>query len=278
MEAILTSSFDWNGIREPYMLATENDTLNGVTMLLGHLLTDSAQLFADVRTYWSPEAVQRVSGKSLTGLAENGIIHLINSGPASLDATGRQSRDGQPVMKPFWEITEAEAEDCLNAVEWCPAIDFFRGGGFSSRFTTRGGMPMTMARINLIEGLGPVLQIAEGYSVEIDPEIHQILDERTDQTWPTTWFVPKLTGEGVFADVYSVMNHWGSNHCSTSYGHIGDQWLTLASMLRIPVMMHNVERERIFRPSTWAAFGTEDLTSADYRACSTLGPLYGKSG
>lgn len=275
MEAILSSSFDWNGIREPYIVSTENDTLNAVTMLFGHLLTNSAQLFADVRTYWSPEAVLRVTGKPLPGLAAGGVIHLINSGPAALDWTGEQkAADGSPTVKPFWDISEDEAQACLDATQWRPAIDFFRGGGFSTDFTTRGGIPATMARVNLIAGVGPVLQIAEGYTAELPEDIHDLLDKRTDQTWPTTWFVPNLTGEGPFRDVYSVMNNWGSNHCALSYGHVGADLITLASMLRIPVSMHNVPAERIFRPAAWSAFGTNDPEGADYRACGVYGPLY----
>jgi L-fucose/D-arabinose isomerase len=274
LEAILSSSFDWNGKREPFIMATENDTLNAITMLFGHLLTNAAQIFADVRTYWSPEAVKRVTGKELTGVASNGIIHLLNSGPAALDGTGQQEKDGKPAMKPFWEITDEEVQKCLDATEWCQAVDFFPGGGFSTDFTTRGGMPVTIARINIVDGLGPVLQLAEGYTVELEDDVHDTLDRRTDQTWPTTWFVPKLTGNGAFKDVYSVMYNWGSNHCSASYGHIGGDLITLASMLRIPVSMHNVEDNRIFRPSAWAAFGTNELTSADYRACQNYGPLY----
>lgn len=275
MEAMLNSSFDWNGIRPPYIFATENDSLNGITMLFGHLLTNSAQVFADVRTYWSPKAVERVTGYKPTGLAENGFIHLLNSGPASLDGTGELTKDGKPVMKPFWEINEEEVKKCLNATLWRPAsTGYFRGGGFSSDFLTKGNMPVTIARINLIKGLGPVLQIAEGYTVDLPEEVHNVLDLRTDPTWPTTWFVPNLTGEGVFKDVYSVMNNWGANHCSMSYGHIGDKLITLASMLRIPVNMHNVDENRIFRPSAWSMFGTSDLEGSDYRACQNFGPLY----
>jgi L-fucose isomerase len=274
MEAMLTSSFDWNGIREPYVVATENDTLNGITMLFGHMLTNAAQIFADVRTYWSPDAVKRVTGQELTGRAAQGIIHLINSGPSALDGTGRQTRDGQPVMKPFWEITQDEVQACLEATNWCPAVDFFRGGGFSTDFTTREGMPVTMARINLVAGLGPVLQLAEGYTDELPDEVHDALDQRSNSTWPTTWFVPNLTGEGLFKDVYTVMNNWGSNHSAVSYGHIGGDLLTLASMLRIPVCMHNVPEERIFRPSAWTAFGAMDPVGADFRACQAFGPLY----
>jgi len=274
METILNSSFDWNGIREAYVLATENDTLNAVAMLFGHLLTNTAQIFSDVRTYWSPEAVKRVTGKELTGLAANGIIHLINSGATTLDATGEQSKDGKPAMKPFWEITPEEVGKCLDATLFRPAnVEYFRGGGFSTDFLTRGGMPVTMSRINLVKGLGPVLQIAEGYTVDIDPEIHDILDKRTDPTWPTTWFVPRLTGEGKFKDVYTVMANWGANHGAVSYGHIGADLITLASMLRIPVCMHNVSEDKIFRPSAWNAFGM-DLEGADYRACANFGPLY----
>lgn len=276
MEAMLCSSFDWNGIREAFVLATENDSLNGVAMLFGHLLTNTAQLFSDVRTYWSPDAVKRVTGKELTGRAANGIIHLINSGATTLDATGRQSdNEGNPAMKPFWEITEAEVKDCLDATTWWPAVhEYFRGGGYSSKFLSKAGMPMTMSRVCLVDGLGPVLQIAEGYSVELDPEVHQTIDNRTDSSWPTTWFAPNLTGEGAFKDVYSVMNNWGANHGAISYGHIGADLITMASMLRIPVAMHNVPEEKIFRPSTAGMFGTKDLESADFRFCQNFGPLY----
>ncbi|MGI6113129.1 MAG: L-fucose isomerase [Mahellales bacterium] len=277
MEAMLNSSFDWNGIREAYLVATENDCLNGITMLFGHLLSNAAQVFADVRTYWSPEAIKRVTGKELTGMGAQGIIHLINSGSAALDGTGEQAIDGQPVMKPYWDITPEEVGKCLDATLWRPANrGYFRGGGFSSNFKSRGGMPVTMARINLVKGIGPVLQIAEGYTVDVPNGIHNILNDRTDPTWPTTWFTPILTGKGAFKDVYSVMNNWGANHSAVSYGHIGGDLITLASILRIPVAMHNVPEERIFRPSAWGAFGTNDLEGADFRACQNFGPLYGR--
>lgn len=273
-EAILNSSFDWNGIRESFVVATENDALNGVTMLFNKLLTNSAQVFADVRTYWSPEAVERVTGYKPEGLAGNGFIHLINSGSAALDGSGQQTENGKPVMKPFWEISDEEVDKCLDNTTWYPAdCGYFRGGGFSSNFLTKGGMPVTMARLNLVKGLGPVLQIAEGWTVEIPENVHKILDERTNQTWPTTWFAPRLTGEGRFRDVWSVMNNWGANHGAFSYGHIGADLITLASMLRIPVCMHNVEDEKIFRPSAWASFGM-DSEGSDYRACQTYGPIY----
>ena len=273
-EAILNSSFDWNGTRSPYLVATENDAFNGISMLFGYLLTNTAQIFADVRTYWSPEAVARVTGWSPEGNAANGFIHLINSGSATLDGCGRQVLDGNPSMKPYWEITEREVQSCLDATTWFPGNKgYFRGGGFSSKFVTRGGMPVTMCRINLVRGIGPVLQIAEGETIELPAKVHEILDKRTDITWPTTWFVPKLTGKGAFRDVYSVMANWGANHGAISYGHIGSQLITLASMLRIPVSMHNVAEEKIFRPSAWNAFGS-DSESADYRACENYGPLY----
>ncbi|WP_127130332.1 L-fucose isomerase [Pseudoflavitalea rhizosphaerae] len=273
-EAILNSSFDWNGIRAPFMVATENDALNGVSMLFGYLLTNRAQIFADVRTYWSPDAVQRVSGWKPEGPAASGFIHLINSGSATLDGSGQQEEDGQPCMKPFWEISEKEATDCLAATSWHPANrGYFRGGGYSSKFVTKGGMPVTMCRLNLVRGIGPVLQIAEGTTISLPAHVHSVLDDRTDKTWPTTWFVPHITGQGNFRDVYTVMANWGSNHGSISYGHIGDELITLAAMLRIPVCMHNVPDERIFRPSAWSAFGM-DAESADYRACSTYGAIY----
>ncbi len=276
MEAILNSSFDWNGIREAFVFATENDCLNGVTMLMGHLLTSTAQIFADVRTYWSPAAVKRVTGHQLAGRAADGIIHLINSGAATLDATGHQLRDGQPAMKPFWEITPEEAERSLEATTWYPAVtEYFRGGGFSSQFLTVGGMPMTMARVNLVEGQGPVLQLAEGWTVDLPAEVHETLNERTNPTWPTHWFVPRLTGSGPFRDVYTVMNDWGANHGAISFGHVGADLITLASMLRIPVYMHNVAEEAMFRPSAWTAFGAHDAQGADFRACANFGPLYG---
>ena len=275
MEAILNSSFDWNGIRQPFMVATENDFLNGITMLFGHLINNAAQIFADVRTYWSPAAVKRVTNHQLGGLAQNGIIHLINSGSATLDGTGQQLVDGQPTMKPYWEITPDEAAACLDNTRWCPADNgYFRGGGFSSQFKTLGGMPVTMARINLVKGLGPALQIVEGYSVELPDKVHKLLDERTNPSWPTTWFAPKLTGNGPFKDVYSVMAAWGANHGAFSYGHYGADLMTLAAMLRIPVYMHNVNEESIFRPSAWNSFGM-DPEGSDFRACKNFGPLYG---
>jgi len=275
-EAILNSSFDWNGIREAFVFATENDSLNGASMLLGHLLSNSAQIFSDVRTYWSPESVKRVCGEELTGLAAKGIIHLINSGSTTLDATAQQhDANGNPAMKPFWEITENEVQKCLDNTVWPQANrGYFRGGGYSSLFRTAGQMPVTMSRINLVKGLGPVLQIAEGWTVELPESIHKVLDERTDPTWPTTWFVPRINGNGAFKDVYSVMANWGANHGAISYGHIGADLITLASMLRIPVNMHNVDNDKIFRPSAWASFG-EDKEGSDYRACETYGPLYG---
>jgi len=277
MEAVLNSSFDWNGIRAPYIMATENDCLNGAGMLFGYLLTNTAQIFADVRTYWSPDAVKRVTGYQLQGRASNGMIHLINSGAATMDATGEQYHDGKPAMKPFWEIKEAEAKNCLEATTWYPAsTGYFRGGGFSSGFLTHGEMPMTMSRLNIVKGLGPVLQIAEGWTVDIPMEVHETLNERTDPTWPTHWFVPRLTEDDAFKDVYSVMANWGANHGSISYGHIGAELVTLASMLRIPVCMHNVPEEHLFRPSTWTAFGAMDMQGADFRACKNFGPLYGK--
>ena len=276
MEAILNTSFDWNGLREPYTFATENDSLNGVVMLFGQLLTNTAQIFADVRTYWSSEAVKRVTGYTLSGLAENGIIHLINSGAASLDATGQLEKDGKPTMKPFWEINEGEVKKCLEATQWYPAIDeYFRGGGFSSGFVTRGGMPFTMSRLNLVKGLGPVLQIAEGWTIDLPSDVHETLNERTNPTWPTHWFVPRLTGSGPFRDVYSVMANWGANHGALSHGHIAADLVALASILRIPVAMHNLPEESLFRPSAWGMFGAMDAQGADFRACANFGPLYG---
>jgi L-fucose isomerase len=277
MEAILCSSFDWNGIREPFVLATENDSLNAVPMLFGHLLANTAQVFSDVRTFWSPEAVKRVSGYDMTGKAAGGIIHLINSGATALDATGMLKCHGQPVMKPYWEIAPEEAKACLDATDWFPASrGYFRGGGYSSGFLTRGEMPVTMSRMVVVKGLGPALQIAEGYTVDLPDHVYRILNERTDPTWPTTWFVPRLTGSGPFADVYSVMYNWGANHGAVCYGHIGADLITLASMLRIPVCMHNVPEERVFLPSAWSLFGGMEPTGADFRACASLGPLYGR--
>jgi L-fucose isomerase len=256
-------------------LATENDCGNGISMLFGHLLTNTGQIFSDVRTYWSPEAVKRISGKELTGRASGGIIHLINSGATTLDGTGAmKDAEGNPIMKQPNDITPEDVEACLKATTWYPADrGYFRGGGFSSNFLTKGGMPVTMTRLNIVKGLGPVLQLAEGWTVDIDPEIHQKIDQRTDPTWPTTWFVPRLCDKPAFKDVYSVMNNWGANHGAISYGHIGADLITLASMLRIPVCMHNVDEDKIFRPAAWNAFGM-DKEGADYRACANYGPLY----
>ncbi len=274
LEAILCSSFDWNGIRPPYLVATENDAMNGVPMLFGYLLTNTAQMFSDIRTYWSPAAIKRVTKIKPEGLASNGVIHLINSGASALDFSGRQSSMGKPVIKPFWEITAKDALECLKATNWDPAnTGYFRGGGYSSQFNTVGGMPVTISRINLVKNLGPVLQLAEGWTVELPEKVHKILTDRTDPTWPTTWFVPRLTGSGAFKDVYSVMANWGANHSASSYGHIGADLITLASLLRIPVCMHNLPEEQIFRPSSWNAFGM-DKEGSDYRACLSYGALY----
>ncbi len=276
-EAILTSSFDWNGIRQSFILATENDALNGAGMLMGHLLTQGqATLFADLRTYWSAESVERVTGHKMEGHAKDGILHLINSGPAALDWTGEMESDGKPVLKPWYEITPDEARKCLDATKWCSSdLGYFPAGGWSTDFLTRGEMPATMYRINLVKGLGPVLQIAEGYTVNLPDAVHDTLDARTNPTWPTTWFAPRLTGEGNFRDVYTVMNAWGANHCVAAFGHIGADLLALAAILRIPVEMHNVAAPEVFRPAAWNRFGGAFDTGADYRACAAYGPLYG---
>jgi len=274
-EAILNSSFDWNGIREAFTFATEDDHLNGISMLFCHLLTNRAQIFADVRTYWSPESIERISGWKPDGLLKDGAIHLINSGSCTLDGTGQQTdKEDKPVMKPHWEISESEVGKMLDATKWYPAsLEYMRGGGFSSKFLTKAGMPVTMCRLNLVKGLGPVLQIAEGWTATFPDHVFDLIDKRTDKTWPSTFFVPRLTGNGHFQDVYSVMNYWGANHGAISYGHIGADLISLASMLSIPVSMHNVDDENIFRPSAWAAFGSNN-EGADFRACETYGPLY----
>jgi L-fucose isomerase len=280
LEAILNTSFDWNGKRSPYIVATENDALNAATMLFGHLLTNSAQIFADLRTYWSPEAVATAcDGYQLQGAAADGLLHLINSGPAALDGTGQQQdQNGVPAMKPFWDITDDEVAKCLKATTWHPSItEYFPGGGLSTRYRTLGDMPATMTRINLVAGLGPAIQIAEGQTVELPDSVHDVLDQRTNPTWPTTWFAPKITGRGAFTSTYEVMNHWGANHCVMTAGHVGHLFITLASILRIPVYMHNVPDDRVFRPSTWNAFGTDDLEGADFRACKAFGPLYARA-
>lgn len=276
-EALMNSSFDWEGARESYILATENDTLNGVAMLFNKLLTNRAQIFADVRTYWSPEAVKKATGYELEGKAREGkgFLHLINSGAACLDACGEVKDDaGNSVIKPFWEMTESDQDACLEATEWCPADNgYFRGGGFSSRYLTRGEMPATMVRVNIVKGVGPVLQLVEGYTVNLPDEVSDKLWKRTDYTWPCTWFTPRLTGKGAFASAYDVMNNWGANHGAITYGHIGADLITLCSILRIPVCMHNVPETDIFRPAAWNAFGM-DKEGQDYRACKAYGPMY----
>ena len=276
-EALLNTSFDWNGPREPYILATENDVLNGLGMLFMKLLTNRAQIFADVRTYWSPQAVQKATGYELEGKAKEAgvLIHLINSGAACLDACGQaKDENGEGVMKEWWKITEEDQEAILNATTWNAADNgYFRGGGYSSRFLTEAEMPCTMIRLNLVKGLGPVLQIAEGYTVHLPEEVSDKLWKRTDYTWPCTWFAPRTTGTGAFATAYDVMNNWGANHGAISYGHIGADLITLCSILRIPVAMHNVPEEKIFRPAAWNAFGM-DKEGQDYRACAAYGPMY----
>ncbi len=276
MEAISNSSFDWNGVRAPALVATENDSLNAVSMLFGFLLTNSAQVFCDLRTYWSPKAVKRVTGYKPEGVAANGFLHFINSGSAALDACGNQiGKSGAPEIKPWYEVSKEEAEGALKLVKWYPGdTEYFRGGGWSSKFCTREGMKITMLRLNIVDGLGPCLQLAEGWSVELPKEVHEILDRRTNYTWPTTWFAPRLTGKGAFKSVYDVMNSWGANHCSFASGHIGAELITLCSMLRIPVCMHNVSEEKIFRPSAWNSFGVSDPEGADFRACANYGALY----
>ena len=276
-ESILNSTFDWNGAREPYILATENDTLNGVCMLFGKLLTNRAQIFADVRTYWSGDAVKRVTDYELEGKAKesDGFIHLINSGAACVDASGEcKDENGNAVMKKWWEMTDKDIDACMSATTWPYAdLGYFRGGGYSSRFVTKAEMPVTMLRLNMVKGLGPVMQIAEGWTVCLPDEVTHKLWARTDYTWPCTWFAPRITGKGAFKSAYDVMNNWGANHGAISYGHIGADVITLCSMLRIPVCMHNVEDEKIYRPSCWGAFGM-DKEGQDYRACATYGPLY----
>lgn len=274
-EAILNSTFDWNGKRESMTFATENDGLNGVTQLFLHKLSAQAAVFADVRTYWSPEAVERVTGWKPDGVAKNGFIHLINSGAAALDGTGAvKDENGESMMKKWWDMTEDDINSCLEATKWCSAnLGYFRGGGFSSSYSTAGIMPCTLARVNLVKGIGPTIQIIEGYTVELPENVNKTLLDRTDKTWPSTWFTPILT-DGACKDVYSVMANWGANHGAFTYGHIGADMITLASMLRIPVSMHNIAEERIFRPHAWGFFGTKDTESADYRACQAYGSLY----
>lgn len=272
-ETIANTTFDWTGARQPHLVATENDSLNGVSMLFGNLLTNTPQIFSDVRTFWSNESVKRVTGYTLEGEAAGGIIDLRNSGATTLDGSGKATRDGKPVIKPFWEMTDEDINACLEATTFHASNkDYFRGGGFSTHFTTEGGMPVTMTRVNLVRGLGPVMQVAEGYTVSLPGEVSKVLEDRTDPTWPTTWFAPRLTGEGAFTSVYEVMNQWGANHGAISYGHIGATMLTLASMLRIPVSMHNVPTQDVFRPKVWSSFGSENLESADFRACANFGP------
>ncbi len=276
-EALLNTSFDWNGIREPYILATENDVLNGISMLFGKLLTNTAQIFSDVRTYWSSSAVEKTTGYKLTGLAQksDGFLHLINSGASCLDACGMaKDKDGNNLIKPWFDITEEDKENILKATTWNPAdVGYFRGGGYSSRFLTEAEMPVTMMRLNLVKGLGPVMQLVEGYTIKLPDEVSDKIWKRTDYTWPCTWFVPIITGEGPFKSAYDVMNNWGANHGAISYGHIGADIVTLCSMLRIPVSMHNISEEKIFRPSAWNLFGM-DKEGQDYRACKNYGPLY----
>lgn len=276
-EALLNTSFDWNGAREPYILATENDVLNGIGMLFGKLLTNTPQIFSDVRTYWSPEAVKKATGYELEGVAKesDGFIHLINSGASCLDACGQaKDENGNGVMKAWYDITQQDQDAILKAITWNAADNgYFRGGGYSSRFLTEAEMPVTMMRLNLVKGLGPVVQLVEGYTVKLPDEVSDKLWKRTDYTWPCTWFAPRLTGKGAFKSAYDVMNNWGANHGAISYGHIGADIITLCSMLRIPVSMHNVDEEKVFRPAAWNAFGM-DKEGQDYRACQAYGPMY----
>jgi len=274
-EAFLNTSFDWNGPRSPYVVATENDSLNAVPMLFGRLLTNTAQVFADVRTYWSPAAVKRVTGHKLEGAAKNGIIHLINSGPAALDGIGAMKVKGKPAFKHHWDITKDDISATMKEVTWCPAVDeYFRGGGFSTNYKTLGGIPVTMTRLSLVDGLGPILQVIEGWTVELPGKVHQVLDGRTNPTWPTTWFAPRLTATGPTSTVYGIMAGWSANHCALTFGHVGGDFTALASLLRIPVAMHNLAEDAINRPASWGLFGAQDPQGADFRACAAYGPLY----
>ncbi len=275
-ESIMASTFDWNGTKPPTPFATENDTLNGVSMMLGTLVSGTAPCFHDVRTYWSADAYERISGKRPQGKASEGFIHLINSGATALDCTGAsKNENGENCMKPFYEMTDADIKACTDATDWRRAnYEYFRGGGFSSHFRTGAEMPVTMLRVNIVDGMGPVMQIAEGYTITIDDDVHEKIENRTDPGWPTTWFVPNTTGKGAFKDVYSVMANWGANHGVTVYGHVGADLITLASMLRIPVAMHNVDENKIYRPHAWGAFGTDNKQAADFEACKTYGPIY----
>ena len=275
-ESIMASTFDWNGTKPPTPFATENDTLNGVSMMLGTLVSGTAPCFHDVRTYWSADAYERISGKRPQGKASEGFIHLINSGATALDCTGAsKNENGENCMKPFYEMTDADIKACTDATDWRRAnYEYFRGGGFSSHFRTGAEMPVTMLRVNIVDGIGPVMQIAEGYTITIDDDVHEKIENRTDPGWPTTWFVPNTTGKGAFKDVYSVMANWGANHGVTVYGHVGADLITLASMLRIPVAMHNVDENKIYRPHAWGAFGTDNKQAADFEACKTYGPIY----
>lgn len=275
-EAIMASAFDWNGAKMPTPFATENAPLNGITMMLGTLISNTAPCFHDVRTYWSADACKRVTGKAPTGVAKDGFIHLINSGATALDCCGAaKDKDGHGCMKRWWNMNSNDIKACTDATDWCRAnYEYFRGGGFSSHFKTCAEMPVTLLRVNIVAGIGPVIQIAEGHTAVLPDTVHSAIDMRTDRTWPTTWFAPRLTGHGAFTDVYSVMANWGANHAVTVYGHVGADLITLASMLRIPVTMHNVPDEKTYRPHAWAAFGTQDKEAADYKACATYGPLY----
>lgn len=171
-------------------------------------------------------------------------------------------------------MTEEDIKACLDATDWRPANhQYFRGGGFSSHFITEAEMPITMIRVNIIEGVGPTLQIAEGHTAHIPEEVSKVLEDRTDTTWPTTWFAPRVGMKG-FETVYDVMANWGANHGASVHGHVGADLITLASMLRIPVVMHNVEDKNVFRPHAFKGFGTKDLESSDMRACEYYGPLY----
>ena len=278
METMLNTSFDWNGIREPFIMATENDSLNGLGMLFSKHLTNRASIFSDVRTYWSPDSIERVTGWKPEGLAKDGFIHLINSGATTLDANGQmKNKEGKSEMKQFWDITNTDVKNVLDNTRFSVAnCGYFRGGGFSSTFLSEGDMPLTMVRLNMVKGVGPVMQIAEGWTCEVPEKVFDIINKRTDQTWPTTWFVPRIDGkEGPFKDVYSVMANWGANHGSLGYGHFGADMITLCSMLRIPVCMHNVPDEQVYRPSAWSMMGM-DKEGADFRACQNFGPLYGK--
>lgn len=275
-ESILNSSFDWNGFRAPFVVATENDSKNGIGMLAANLVSGGmSQLFADIRTNWTPESVKKATGKDISRIAPQGFIDKRNSGAGALEyaldlfglvkgGAGMSVQDVAEAVRADANIQDRLIRDaCAGTTYMTAALEYFPGDGLSSHFRTPGGIPMTAYRYNMI-GDELTCSVVEGATVELPRDVADCIGRITDRTWPETYWVPRGMSS------FEYMSRIGPNHDGNSFGLIGADLLTLNAMLRVPVDMHNVPREDIFRPTFWDRCGGDD-----FRACEKLGPVYG---